>query len=105
VAPLIAVATHYFGVSPAEAHARLLAAKTESAWHQLTAQPLRFVGCNFANQVVAYVNGPTRALPGRPFHGDITRSGVRRGTQLAAHAWRTSLDTTSAKRYGIGLFD
>jgi hypothetical protein len=44
-APVIAVTRHYVGVSPAEAHARLMAAMTESAWHQVTSQPLRFVGC------------------------------------------------------------
>jgi hypothetical protein len=43
-APVIAVAINYAGVSPVEAHARLLAAKTEGAWHQVTLQPLRFVG-------------------------------------------------------------
>jgi hypothetical protein len=70
-APIIAVAIHYAGVSPAEADARLVAAKTESAWHQVTLQPLRFVGCNLANAVVAYATDRPQALPPRSFNGDI----------------------------------
>jgi hypothetical protein len=70
-APVIAVAMHYLGVSSAETDARLVAAKTESAWHLVTSQPLRFVGCNFANEVVAYAVDRPRALPSRSFAGDI----------------------------------
>jgi hypothetical protein len=70
-APVIAVAMHYAGVSSSEAHARLLAAKTESAWHEATTQPLRLVGCNFANEVVAYAKDRPRALPACSFRGDI----------------------------------
>jgi len=71
VAPMVAVAIQYAGVSPNEAHARLMAAKTEDAWHQITPQPLRFVGCNFADQVVAYAADRPRTLPARAFAGNI----------------------------------
>ena len=70
-APVIAVVIHYAGVSPSEAHARLLASETEKAWHQVTAQPLRFVGCNLANDAVAYAPELPHSLPARSFHGEI----------------------------------
>jgi len=70
-APVIALATHYAGVLPVSAHSRLLAERTEHAWHQVTPQPLRFVGCNFSSQVTAYAEDRPRSLPARSFQGNI----------------------------------
>jgi 4-amino-4-deoxy-L-arabinose transferase-like glycosyltransferase len=70
-APVIAVAVHYVGVQPPGAHGRLLAAETDRAWRQATPQPLRFVGCNVADEVIAYAQDRPHSLPLRSFHGDI----------------------------------
>ena len=70
-APLIALAIHRIGVEPAVAHGRLLAADTEQAWRQATPQPLRFVGCDMADEVVTYATDRPRALPWRFFNGDV----------------------------------
>ena len=59
------------GVTPRAAQGRLLTAEVESTWHQVTPQPLRFVGCNVANEVIAYARDRPRSLPLRFFHGDI----------------------------------
>ena len=71
VAPAIAIAIHRAGVAPPAAHGRLLAAEVESTWRQVTSQPLRFVGCNVANEVIAYARDRPRSLPLRSFRGDI----------------------------------
>ena len=71
-APLVAVAIHRAGVTPpAAAHERLLAAEAERAWHQATPQPLRFVGCDMADEVIAYARDRPRSLPMRLFRGNI----------------------------------
>jgi len=70
-APAIAIAIHRAGVAPPAAHGRLLAAEVESTWRQVTSQPLRFVGCNVANEVIAYARDRPRSLPLRSFRGDI----------------------------------
>lgn len=45
--PAIAVAIHLAGVTPAGAHAELLAKRIEQEWRQSTDRPLRIVGGNF----------------------------------------------------------
>jgi hypothetical protein len=69
--PAIAVAVHLAGVTPPAAHGRLLAVETERAWRQATSQPLRFVGCDVANEVIAYAQDRPQALPWRFFRGDV----------------------------------
>jgi hypothetical protein len=70
-APAVAIAIHRAGVAPPAAHGRLLAAETERAWSQATPQPLRFVGCNVADEVIAYAPDRPHSLPLRSFRGDI----------------------------------
>jgi hypothetical protein len=70
-APAIAVAIHRAGVTPPAAHGRLLAAEAERAWRQATPQPLRFVGCDVADEVIAYAQDRPRRLPLRFFRGNI----------------------------------
>jgi hypothetical protein len=71
-APAIAVIVHLRGVRPIEAaQGALLAAEVERDWHETTAQPLRFVGCDAADEVVAYAQDQPRSLPPRSFHGDV----------------------------------
>ena len=70
-APAIAIAIHRAGVTPPAAHGRLLAAEAERAWRQATPQPLRFVGCDVADEVIAYAQDRPRSLPLRFFRGDI----------------------------------
>ena len=53
-APAIATAIHRAGLTPPPAHGRLLAAEAERAWRQATPRPLRFVGCDVADEVIAY---------------------------------------------------
>jgi len=70
--PAIAVAIKLTGnIPPSMTHGRLLAAEVERAWHQATPQPLRFVGCDVADQVIAYARDRPRSLPIRSFHGNI----------------------------------
>jgi hypothetical protein len=61
-------------VTPPAGHGRLLAEAAENAWRQATPQPLRFVGCDAANEVIAYAQDRPRALPWRSFGGDIADS-------------------------------
>jgi 4-amino-4-deoxy-L-arabinose transferase-like glycosyltransferase len=70
-APVIAVAIHRAGITPPAAHGRLLAAETERAWHQISPEPLRFVGCNVADEVIAYARDRPRLLPWRSFDGNV----------------------------------
>jgi 4-amino-4-deoxy-L-arabinose transferase-like glycosyltransferase len=70
-APLIAVGIHLVGVGPPAAHGRLLAAETERYWRQATSQPLRFVGCNAASEVITYAADRPRTLPMRSFSGQF----------------------------------
>jgi len=60
-APGIAVAVHRAGVDPVSAHAQLLAAQVEQAWHSTSSRPLRIIGGDFglANATAFY-------LPERP---------------------------------------
>jgi hypothetical protein len=85
-APAIAVAIHYAGVTPPVAHGRLLAAEVDRAWRQTTPRPLQIVGCDAADEVIAYAQDRPRALPPRSFRGDV-------GDELyaEAHNWPRTL--------------
>ena len=69
-APMIAIIAYRLGVTP-PADDRLLAAETERLWHQVTSQTLRFVGCDAADEVIAYAADRPRSLPLRSYRGDI----------------------------------
>ncbi len=58
-------------MTPPFADSRLLAAETERIWHQTTPQPLRFVGCNVADEVIAYAPDNPGTLSARLFRGNI----------------------------------
>jgi hypothetical protein len=83
--PLVALAIHLYGVEPSAAHGRLLAAETERAWRQATSQPLRFVGCDVADEVVAYAPDQPHALGWRANDGDVGDS-----VYAAGHDWPPS---------------
>src|ERR1035437_7763998 len=67
-APAIAINVQHTGPQPAAAHARLLALQIERAWHEVTPQPMRYVGGDpdIAYGVAAYAGDRPRALPGLP---------------------------------------
>jgi 4-amino-4-deoxy-L-arabinose transferase-like glycosyltransferase len=79
-APVIAFQVHRAGPQPAAAHARLLAAQIESAWHEMTPQPLRFVGgdAEIAYDVIAAAADQPRALPdvAQPSAAELAHSGM-----------------------------
>ena len=79
-APVIAMAVHWAGVQGPVAHGRLLAIETERAWHQVTQQPLRFVGCDLADAVITYATDRPRSVPSRSFQGNVA-------DQVYADAW------------------
>ncbi len=81
-APVIALAIHRAGVPPAAAHGRLLAAQTEQAWRQMTMEPLRYVGCDMADEVIAYAQDRPRPLPWRSVGGRVADE-----TYAEAHNW------------------
>lgn len=60
-APMVATAVHRAGVTPAAAHARLLAERVTHEWRQTIREPLRLVG---GDQALAY--GVAFYLPDRP---------------------------------------
>jgi 4-amino-4-deoxy-L-arabinose transferase-like glycosyltransferase len=70
-APAIALATHLYGVKALFADSQILAGETERLWHSVTPEPLRFVGGNLANEVIAYAADRPRSLPLRSFRGSI----------------------------------
>ena len=70
-APAIAIVIHRGGIEPPAAYGRLLASETEHVWRQATPRPLRFVGCDVADEVVAYAEDKPHALPWRVFKGDV----------------------------------
>jgi 4-amino-4-deoxy-L-arabinose transferase-like glycosyltransferase len=84
-APAVAIAIHLIGVIPPAAHGRLLAGETERAWRQATSQPLRFVGCDVADEVVAYARDRPHGLPWRVFKGDVADT-----VYADAHDWPPS---------------
>ncbi len=63
VAPAIALVIHVRGVPPENAHARLLAAQVDSAWHEATPKPLHYVGGDLADGVLTYINSRPELLP------------------------------------------
>ncbi len=79
-APLIAIQVHRSGAAPAAAHARLLAAQIESAWHETTPLPLRFVGgdAEISYDVIAAASDKPRALPNMPppHDAELARAGM-----------------------------
>jgi 4-amino-4-deoxy-L-arabinose transferase-like glycosyltransferase len=79
-APVIAIMTHRAGPAPAAAHARVLAAQVERAWHEETAKPLRYVGgdAEIAYDVVAAAVERPRALPNMPApsEAELAQSGL-----------------------------
>jgi 4-amino-4-deoxy-L-arabinose transferase-like glycosyltransferase len=66
--PLIAIIAHRNGPPPNSAQAHLLARQAEDAWHQVTPQPLRFVGgeADLAYGVVTFAAARPRALTDMP---------------------------------------
>jgi Dolichyl-phosphate-mannose-protein mannosyltransferase len=79
-APLIALQVHRSGPAPAAAHARQLAAQIETAWHEATPLPLRFVGgdAEIAYDMIAYAADKPRALPAMvpPSPAELTQAGM-----------------------------
>ena len=103
-APVVAIVAHHAGIKPPGAHGRYLAAETERAWRQATPEPLRFVGCNVADEVIAYAQDRPHSVPLHSFRGDI-------GDQVYAdaHDWPRASPAESASnearlaRYGMAL--
>lgn len=83
-APLVAIGRQAVGVSPEEADAHMLAIETENIWHQNTTLPLRFVGCDAADEVIAYAQDRPRQLPLRYFAGD---GSIADNVYAAAYNW------------------
>jgi 4-amino-4-deoxy-L-arabinose transferase-like glycosyltransferase len=79
-APVIAIQVHRVGPQPAAAHARLLAMQIESAWHEATPLPLRFVGgdAEIAYDVAAAAVDQPRALPDilAPDDAELAQAGM-----------------------------
>ena len=79
-APAIAINVQHTGPQPAAAHARLLALQIERAWHEVTPQPVRYVGGDpdIAYGVAVYAGDRPRALPGLPQPNDaeLAQSGM-----------------------------
>jgi 4-amino-4-deoxy-L-arabinose transferase-like glycosyltransferase len=71
VAPAVALIAQRTGATGSNANDRLLAAAVERAWGETTKQPLRFVGCNGAFEVIAYAKGRPRPLPQRSHRGVV----------------------------------
>jgi 4-amino-4-deoxy-L-arabinose transferase-like glycosyltransferase len=95
-APGVAIGIHLAGVTPLTAHSRLLAAETERYWHQVTPQPLRYVGCRGAEAVAAYAADRPRALPRRSFSNDLIEDMPTDayGWPRPAEGWSTRLART-----------
>jgi hypothetical protein len=79
-APAIAINVQHTGPQPAAAHARLLALQIERAWHEVTPQPMRYVGGDpdIAYGVAVYAGDRPRALPGlpAPSEAQLAQSGM-----------------------------
>ncbi len=78
--PAIAIIAQRGGPAPASAQARLLAGQVERAWHDATAQPLRYVGgeADLAYGVITYASERPRALPDlpQPSDAELAQSGM-----------------------------
>jgi hypothetical protein len=81
-APAVAIAIFWFGGKANSDDGRLLAAETERRWHELTPQPLKYVGCDAAFAVIAYAADRPRSLQLRLFRGSIGDQ-----TYADAHDW------------------
>lgn len=77
-APAIALVIHARGVPSENAHIRILAERVESAWHDATTKPLRYVGGDLADGVLTYVHSRPEILPDLPdWHAKrVTEYGV-----------------------------
>jgi 4-amino-4-deoxy-L-arabinose transferase-like glycosyltransferase len=82
ISPAVAIAVQLAGVTAPADHGRLLAAAVEGAWRQATPQPLRFVGCDVADEVIAYAQDRPRSLPLRYYRGDVADE-----VYANAHGW------------------
>jgi hypothetical protein len=65
-APAVALVMHERGILPEQAHVRMLADQVEVAWHDVTTQPLRYVGGDLADGVLTYVHSRPELLPNIP---------------------------------------
>ena len=78
--PVIAVVAQRNGPNPASAQSDLLAAQVERAWHEITPQPLRYVGgeADLAFGIIAYASERPRALTDmpQPVAAELARSGM-----------------------------
>ncbi len=78
--PVIAVVAQRNGPHPASAQSDLLAAQVERAWHEITPQPLRYVGgeADLAFGIIAYASERPRALTDMPQQvaAELARSGM-----------------------------
>ena len=78
--PVIAVVAQRNGPNPASAQSDLLAAQVERAWHEITPQPLRYVGgeTDLAFGIIAYASERPRALTDmpQPVAAELARSGI-----------------------------
>lgn len=92
-APAVALAIHHARPQAPAVHGSLLAAEMERDWRQATPQPLRFVGCDAADEVIAYAPGRPHPLPLRIFQGDVADV-----VYADAHNWprHSPLDPTSS---------
>jgi 4-amino-4-deoxy-L-arabinose transferase-like glycosyltransferase len=84
-APVIAIAIFWLGDKALSNDSQLLAAETERRWHEVTPQPLKFVGCDAAFAVIAYAIDRPRSLPVRLFRGSVGDQ-----TYADAHNWPAS---------------
>ncbi|HEY1309420.1 MAG TPA: hypothetical protein VGF02_00600, partial [Pseudolabrys sp.] len=80
LAPMIAIQVQRSGPAPAAAHAQLLASQIETAWHEATPRPLRFVGgdAEIAYDVIAAAADKPRALPDMlpPTDTELSQAGM-----------------------------
>ncbi|HSP51093.1 MAG TPA: glycosyltransferase family 39 protein [Pseudolabrys sp.] len=78
--PMIAVVAQRNGPNPASAQLDLLAAQVERVWHEITPQPLRYVGgeADLAFGIIAYASERPRALTNmpQPVAAELARSGM-----------------------------
>jgi hypothetical protein len=102
-APIIAFAIHMNGAALPAAHVRQLARQVELTWHDLTKEPLRYIGGDaiIAFGVAAFADDKPRALPGLPNPGRAELS--HRGLVLLCFAEDTGCRNAAelrAAQYG-----
>ncbi len=100
VAPVIAFVIHVNGAALPAAHARQLARQVELTWHDLTKEPLRYVGGDTEHSlgVSAYAKDRPRALPGLPLPPRAELS--HRGLVLLCSAKNTGCRNAAELRAG-----